>query len=132
MTKRHRPVLGMRRGMPWPGSSPLPLRWAWRNWAGLTGLPGGPLAAVSDAAIDMTPVPGKDYAIADSGSNKTALVAGILVLDTAFAPVTGRWPGAGPAVFSRVRVQRRGDPSTGRAGGRASHAGRRRGGGRLR
>ena len=68
--------------------------------AGITGPQGGPVVAVGGAAIDMTPVPVKDFAIAHFGSrDKTALIAGILVLLAVFAAVIGvlalRWLAAG-------------------------------------
>ena len=58
--------------------------------AGLTGPAGSPVVAVGGAAIDMTPIPVKDFAIAHFGSHdKTALTAGILVLLAVFAAVIG-------------------------------------------
>ncbi len=70
--------------------------------AGITGPQGSPVVAVGGTAIDMTPIPVKDFAIAHFGSHdKTALMAGILVLLAAFAAVIGvlalRWPAAGLA-----------------------------------
>ena len=47
--------------------------------AGLVGPLSSPVVAVGGAAIDMTPVPVKDFAITHFGSNdKTALLTGIL------------------------------------------------------
>ncbi len=70
--------------------------------AGITGPTGGPVVAVGGAAIDMTPIPVKDFAIAHFGSDdKTALIIGILVLLAVFAAVIGalsrRWLAAGLA-----------------------------------
>jgi DMSO/TMAO reductase YedYZ molybdopterin-dependent catalytic subunit len=70
--------------------------------AGITGPKGSPVVAVGGAAIDMTPIPVKDFAIAHFGSHdKTVLIAGILVLLAAFAAVIGvlalRWLAAGLA-----------------------------------
>src|SRR5262245_7918215 len=78
--------------------------------AGITGPPGGPLVAVGGAAIDLTPVPVKDFAIAHFGSrDKVALVAGILVILAVFAAVIGvlavrrtRYGLAGLAVFGAL------------------------------
>ena len=80
--------------------------------AGLTGPLSSPLIAVGDSAIDLTPIPLKDFAIAHFGSNdKTVLLAGIVVLLAAFAAVIGilafRWliAGlAGLAVFGALGV----------------------------
>ena len=53
------------------------------------------MIAVGSAAIDLTPVPVKDFAIQHFGSNdKTVLIAGILVVLALLAMVTGI---AGPA-----------------------------------
>src|SRR6201985_2962613 len=58
--------------------------------AAITGPQGSPVVAVGDSAIDLTPIPVKDFAITHFGSNdKTALIAGILVLLAGFAVVTG-------------------------------------------
>jgi DMSO/TMAO reductase YedYZ molybdopterin-dependent catalytic subunit len=58
--------------------------------AGITGPLGSPVVAVGGTAIDLTPVPVKDFAIAHFGSqDKTALVTGILVLLAAFAAAIG-------------------------------------------
>ncbi len=70
--------------------------------AGITGPQGGPVVAVGGAAIDMTPIPVKDFAIAHFGSHdKTALITGILVLLAVFAAAIGvlavRWLAAGLA-----------------------------------
>src|SRR5207244_6359213 len=51
---------------------------------------GAPVVAVGEAAINLTPVPVKEFAIAHFGTHdKQALVAGILVLLAGFAAVTG-------------------------------------------
>jgi uncharacterized surface protein with fasciclin (FAS1) repeats len=70
--------------------------------AGITGPQGSPVVAVGGAAIDMTPIPVKDFAIAHFGSHdKTALITGILVLLAGFAAVIGvlalRWLAAMPS-----------------------------------
>jgi hypothetical protein len=58
--------------------------------AAATGPLGAPVVAVGEAAINLTPVPVKEFAIAHFGTHdKQALVAGILVLLAAFAAVTG-------------------------------------------
>ena len=58
--------------------------------AAATGPLGAPVVAVGEAAINVTPVPVKEFAIAHFGTHdKQALVAGILVLLAAFAAVTG-------------------------------------------
>jgi DMSO/TMAO reductase YedYZ molybdopterin-dependent catalytic subunit len=58
--------------------------------AGLTSPQASPVVAVGGAAIDLTPPPLKNFAISEFGSNdKTALVAGILVLLAVFAAVIG-------------------------------------------
>jgi DMSO/TMAO reductase YedYZ molybdopterin-dependent catalytic subunit len=80
--------------------------------AGLVGPLSSPVVAVGGAAIDMTPVPVKDFAITHFGSNdKTALLTGILVLLAVFAAVIGvlavRWLAAGLAglaVFGALGV----------------------------
>ena len=80
--------------------------------AGITGPQGSPVVAVGGAAIDMTPIPVKDFAIAHFGSHdKTALITGILVLVAVFAAVIGvlalRWLAAGLAglaVFGTLGV----------------------------
>src|ERR1700749_4717465 len=68
--------------------------------AALTGPQGSPVVAVGGSAIDLTPIPVKDFAIAHFGSNdKTVLVTGILLLLAGFAVVIGvlarRWLAAG-------------------------------------
>jgi len=73
--------------------------------AGITGPLGSPVVAVGGAAIDMTPIPVKDFAIAHFGSHdKTALISGILVLLAVFAAVIGvlarRWLAAGLAALA--------------------------------
>jgi DMSO/TMAO reductase YedYZ molybdopterin-dependent catalytic subunit len=80
--------------------------------AGLTGPLSSPLIAVGSAAIDLTPIPLKDFAIAHFGSNdKNVLLSGIVVLLLAFAVAIGilaiRWMGAGLAglaVFGGIGV----------------------------
>ena len=58
--------------------------------AGLTVPQASPVVAVGQAAIDLTPQPVKDFAISTFGANdKTALLAGILVILAAFAAVIG-------------------------------------------
>ena len=58
--------------------------------AGLTGIAGEPVIAVGSAAIDLTPIPVKDFAIQHFGSHdKTVLLTGIYVVLALFAMVTG-------------------------------------------
>src|SRR3984885_13596190 len=58
--------------------------------AGLTGSAGEPVIAVGGAAIDLTPVPVKDFAIQHFGSHdKAVLLTGIYVVLALFAMVTG-------------------------------------------
>jgi DMSO/TMAO reductase YedYZ molybdopterin-dependent catalytic subunit len=58
--------------------------------AGLTVAQGSPVLAVGQAAIDLTPLPVKDFAISTFGADdKTALLTGILVILAAFAAVIG-------------------------------------------
>jgi len=58
--------------------------------AGITGLQGSPVVAVGGAAIDSAPAPVKNFAISTFGSHdKTALVAGILVVLAVFAALIG-------------------------------------------
>jgi DMSO/TMAO reductase YedYZ molybdopterin-dependent catalytic subunit len=58
--------------------------------AGLTVAQGSPVVAVGQAAIDLTPLPVKDFAISTFGANdKNALLVGILVILAAFAAVIG-------------------------------------------
>jgi DMSO/TMAO reductase YedYZ molybdopterin-dependent catalytic subunit len=58
--------------------------------AGLTVAQSSPVLAVGQAAIDLTPLPVKDFAISTFGANdKNALLAGILVILAAFAAVIG-------------------------------------------
>jgi DMSO/TMAO reductase YedYZ molybdopterin-dependent catalytic subunit len=58
--------------------------------AGVTSPLGGPVTAVGEVAIGLTPVPVKDFVIAHAGSHdKQVLVAGILVVLAAFAAVVG-------------------------------------------
>ncbi|MGH3120342.1 MAG: molybdopterin-dependent oxidoreductase [Streptosporangiaceae bacterium] len=80
--------------------------------AGITGMAGEPVIAVGSAAIDLTPVPVKDFAIQHFGSHdKTVLLTGIYVVLALFAMVTGilarRRLGyglAGLAVFAALGV----------------------------
>jgi DMSO/TMAO reductase YedYZ molybdopterin-dependent catalytic subunit/uncharacterized membrane protein YhaH (DUF805 family) len=80
--------------------------------AAITGPQGSPVVAVGGTAIDMTPIPVKDFAIVHFGSHdKLVLVTGILVLLAAFAVVIGilarRWLAAGLAgllVFGALGV----------------------------
>ena len=58
--------------------------------AGLTVAQSSPVLAVGQAAIDLTPLPVKDFAISTFGTDdKTALLVGILVILAAFAAVIG-------------------------------------------
>jgi DMSO/TMAO reductase YedYZ molybdopterin-dependent catalytic subunit len=58
--------------------------------AGFTVAQSSPVLAVGQAAIDLTPLPVKDFAISTFGVNdKNALLAGILVILAAFAAVIG-------------------------------------------
>jgi DMSO/TMAO reductase YedYZ molybdopterin-dependent catalytic subunit len=58
--------------------------------AGLTGPAGEPVIAVGSAAIDQTPVPVKDFAIAHFGTHdKAVLLGGILAVLAIFAMATG-------------------------------------------
>jgi DMSO/TMAO reductase YedYZ molybdopterin-dependent catalytic subunit/uncharacterized MnhB-related membrane protein len=66
----------------------------------ITGPQGSPVVAVGGVAIDMTPIPVKDFAIEHFGTHdKTVLITGILVLLALFAAVIGllarRWLAAG-------------------------------------
>jgi len=80
--------------------------------AAFTGPAGEPVLAVGGAAIDLTPVPVKDFAIAHFGSHdKAVLLGGILVVLAIFAMGTGiaarRRSGyglAGLAVFGALGV----------------------------
>jgi DMSO/TMAO reductase YedYZ molybdopterin-dependent catalytic subunit/uncharacterized membrane protein YhaH (DUF805 family) len=80
--------------------------------AAITGPQGSPVVAVGGTAIDLTPIPVKDFAIVHFGSHdKLVLVTGILVLLAAFAVVIGilarRWLAAGLAgllVFGALGV----------------------------
>jgi DMSO/TMAO reductase YedYZ molybdopterin-dependent catalytic subunit len=65
--------------------------------AGVTGIAGEPVIAVGGAAIDLTPIPVKDFAIQHFGSHdKTVLLTGIYVTLALFAIVTG--------ILSRRRI----------------------------
>src|SRR6202050_4828272 len=58
--------------------------------AAITGPQGAPVIAVGEVAINLTPIPVKEFAIAHFGSHdKEALVAGIVVLLVAFAALVG-------------------------------------------
>jgi DMSO/TMAO reductase YedYZ molybdopterin-dependent catalytic subunit len=58
--------------------------------AAITGPNSAPVIAVGETAINLTPISVKDFAITHFGSHdKQALVAGILVLLTGFAALTG-------------------------------------------
>jgi DMSO/TMAO reductase YedYZ molybdopterin-dependent catalytic subunit len=58
--------------------------------AGVTGPLGSPVVAVGEVAINLTPVPVKDFVIAHAGAHdKQVLVAGILVMLAAFAAAVG-------------------------------------------
>jgi DMSO/TMAO reductase YedYZ molybdopterin-dependent catalytic subunit len=80
--------------------------------AGITGPLSSPVVAVGGVAIDLTPIPLKDFAIAHFGSNdKNVLVLGIMVQLAIFALVIGalavRWLVAGLAglaVFGALGV----------------------------
>jgi DMSO/TMAO reductase YedYZ molybdopterin-dependent catalytic subunit len=80
--------------------------------AGITGPLSSPVVAVGGVAIDLTPVPLKDFAIAHFGSNdKNVLVLGIVAQLAVFALVIGalavRWLAAGLAglaVFGALGV----------------------------
>jgi DMSO/TMAO reductase YedYZ molybdopterin-dependent catalytic subunit len=80
--------------------------------AGITGPQGGPVVAVGGVAINHTPIPVKEFAITHFGTHdKTALIAGILLLLAGFAAVLGiialRWQAValtGLAAFGVVGV----------------------------
>src|SRR5690348_5913242 len=58
--------------------------------AAVTGARGAPVVAVGEAAINLTPVPVKEFAITHFGTHdKLALITGILVLLAGFAAVIG-------------------------------------------
>src|SRR5690242_9009159 len=58
--------------------------------AAVTGPNGAPVIAVGEAAINLTPVPVKEFAITRFGTHdKLALITGILVLLAGFAAVIG-------------------------------------------
>src|ERR1700683_5314313 len=58
--------------------------------AGITGPQSAPVIAVGEVAINLTPIPVKEFAIAHFGSHdKEALVVGIVLLLVAFAAVVG-------------------------------------------
>jgi DMSO/TMAO reductase YedYZ molybdopterin-dependent catalytic subunit len=58
--------------------------------AAVTGARGAPVVAVGEAAINLTPVPVKEFAITHFGTHdKLALIAGILVLLAGFAAAIG-------------------------------------------
>src|SRR6201996_8900460 len=78
----------------------------------ITGPQGSPVVAVGGVAIDMTPIPVKDFAIVHFGTHdKMVLITGILVLLALFAAVVGmlarRWLAAGLgglAVFGALGI----------------------------
>ena len=80
--------------------------------AGITGSAGEPVIAVGSAAIDLTPVPVKDFAIQHFGSHdKMVLLAGIYIVLAFFAMLTGiaarrrlAYGLAGLAVFAALGV----------------------------
>jgi len=80
--------------------------------AGITGSAGEPVIAVGGAAIDLTPVPVKDFAIQHFGSHdKTVLLSGIYIVLAIFAMVIGilarrrvAYGLAGLAVFAALGV----------------------------
>jgi DMSO/TMAO reductase YedYZ molybdopterin-dependent catalytic subunit len=80
--------------------------------AGVTGTAGEPVIAVGEAAIDLIPIPVKDFAIQHFGSHdKTVLLTGIYVVLALFAVVTGILAGrragyglAGLGVFAALGV----------------------------
>jgi hypothetical protein len=80
--------------------------------AGITGPLSSPVVAVGGVAIDLTPIPLKDFAITHFGSNdKNVLVLGIMVQLAVFALLIGalavRWLAAGLAglaVFGALGV----------------------------
>src|ERR1700722_9762005 len=80
--------------------------------AGITGPLSSPVIAVGGVAINLTPVPLKDFAITHFGSNdKNVLLAGIVVQLAVFAAVIGiaavrwLWVGlAGLALFGALGV----------------------------
>jgi len=58
--------------------------------AAVTGPLGAPVTAVGETAINLTPIPVKEFAIAHFGSHdKEALITGIVVMLTGFAAVIG-------------------------------------------
>src|ERR1700685_4634342 len=58
--------------------------------AAITGAQGAPVIAVGETAINLTPIPVKDFAIAHFGSHdKEALLTGIVVMLVAFAALIG-------------------------------------------
>jgi DMSO/TMAO reductase YedYZ molybdopterin-dependent catalytic subunit len=80
--------------------------------AAVTGSQGAPVIAVGETAINLTPIPVKDFAIAHFGSHdKEALITGIVVMLIGFAALIGAlavrriWFGlAGLVVFAGVGV----------------------------
>src|ERR1700726_1183591 len=58
--------------------------------AAVTGPLGAPVTAVGETAINLTPIPVKDFAIAHFGSHdKEALITGIVIMLLAFAALIG-------------------------------------------
>jgi DMSO/TMAO reductase YedYZ molybdopterin-dependent catalytic subunit len=77
--------------------------------AGITGALGSPIDAIGEVAINHTPIPVKEFAIAHFGSrDKDALVTGILVILVLAAAVAGalavRWIWHGLAVLALFSV----------------------------
>ena len=80
--------------------------------AAITGPQGAPIIAVGETAINLTPIPVKEFAIAHFGSHdKEALLSGIVVMLTGFAAVIGIaavrrivYGLAGLAVFAGIGV----------------------------
>ena len=93
------------------GGAPLALGVA-ELTAAVTGPNGAPVIAVGETAINLTPIPVKEFAIAHFGSHdKEALITGIVMLLAAFAALIGvlavrqlAYGLAGLAVFAGVGV----------------------------
>ena len=98
--------------------------------AGISGPLGSPVVAVGDVAINLTPVPVKEFAIAHFGSHdKDALLTGVLAVLLVAAIAAGllavrrTWPGL--AVLAELRRgghRRRRQPGGRHRARRASHA----------
>ena len=103
--------------------------------AGLTVAQSSPVLAVGQAAIDLTPLPVKDFAISTFGADdKNALLVGILIILAAFAAVIGILAVRrlalgllGLAVFACIGLAAALTRPTATAGIRDPHPGRRRG-----